>query len=165
MKIIVSPAKKMRAADDWMAAETVPVYINEAETLLKKLKSCTEPELKAIFKAKDSITHENFIRYRDMQRAGGPTPALLAYVGIQYQYMAPQVFSAAQWEYVCRNLRILSGFYGILRPSDGIMPYRLEMQAKFGADAPVSDLYSFWGDKIYRELVDVYKRQDPHRLR
>ena len=136
MKIIVSPAKKMRAADDWMAAETAPVYINEAETLLKKLKSCTEPELKAIFKANDSITHENFIRYRDMQRAGGPTPALLAYVGIQYQYMAPQVFSAAQWEYVCRNLRILSGFYGILRPSDGIMPYRLEMQAKFGAAAP-----------------------------
>ena len=96
MKIIVSPAKKMRAADDWMAAETAPVYINEAETLLKKLKSCTEPELKAIFKAKDSITHENFIRYRDMQRAGGPTPALLAYVGIQYQYMAPQVLTAAQ---------------------------------------------------------------------
>ena len=153
MKIIVSPAKKMRAADDWMAAETAPVYINEAEMLSKKLKSCTEPELKAIFKANDSITHENFIRYRDMQRAGGPTPALLAYVGIQYQYMAPQVFSAAQWEYVCRNLRILSGFYGILRPSDGIMPYRLEMQAKFGAAAPVSDLYSFWGDKIYRELV------------
>lgn len=152
MKIIISPAKKMRQADDWMAAEGTPVYINEAEMLLARLKSCQESELKTIFKANDAITHENYIRYREMKRAGGPTPALLAYVGIQYQYMAPQVFSDRQWEYVNRTLRILSGFYGILRPSDGISPYRLEMQAKLSVGEE-KDLYGFWRDKIYRELV------------
>ena len=152
MKIIVSPAKKMRAADDWMAAETAPVYINEAETLLKKLKSCTEPELKAIFKANDSITHENFIRYRDMQRAGGPTPALLAYVGIQYQYMAPGVLEQRQYDYLQDHLRILSGFYGVLRPFDGVTPYRLEMGARLSVDG-CRDLYAFWGEKLARALA------------
>lgn len=60
----------------------------------------------------------------------GLTPALLAYEGIQYQYMAPGVFEDGAWVYVQEHLRILSGFYGILRPLDGVAPYRLEMQAK-----------------------------------
>ena len=42
------------------------------------------------------------------------TPAVLAYEGIQYQYMAPGVFSAEQLDYIREHLRILSGF---LRPS------------------------------------------------
>lgn len=58
------------------------------------------------------------------------TPALISYEGIQYQYMAPAVFSEKEWDYVQENLRILSGFYGVLKPFDGVTPYRLEMQAK-----------------------------------
>ena len=53
---------------------------------------------------------------------------------------------------MCRHLRILSGFYGVLRADDGIVPYRLEMQAKLKTDLH-KDLYGFWGDKIYRELA------------
>ena len=44
------------------------------------------------------------------------TPAVLAYEGIQYQYMAPTVFETAQFDYIREHLRILSGFYGLLRP-------------------------------------------------
>ena len=59
----------------------------------------------------------------------------------------------AQLAYVQEHLRILSGFYGVLRPLDGVVPYRLEMQAKLAAgDAP--DLYAFWGDRLYRTLAD-----------
>ena len=58
------------------------------------------------------------------------TPAILAYEGIQYQYMAPGVFNQEELAYVEEHLRILSGFYGLLRPFDGVTPYRLEMQAK-----------------------------------
>ena len=56
-------------------------------------------------------------------------PALLSYEGIQYQYMAPSVFEDAQFAYAQEHLRILSGLYGVLKPLDGIVPYRLEMQA------------------------------------
>ena len=81
------------------------------------------------------------------------TPALLSYEGIQYQYMAPGVFETRHWDYVQQHLRILSGFYGILRPLDGIVPYRLEMQAKLKMGS-TQDLYAFWGDRIYRELAE-----------
>ena len=74
------------------------------------------------------------------------TPAVLAYEGIQYQYMAPGVFTDQEYAYIQEHLRILSGFYGVLRPFDGVTPYRLEMQAKLRIGA-CKDLYSYWGDR------------------
>ena len=74
---------------------------------------------------------------------------MISYEGIQYQYMAPAVFEESQMEYIRDHLKILSGFYGVLRPFDGVVPYRLEMQAKA---SEAGDLYRFWGDKLYREL-------------
>ncbi len=44
--------------------------------------------------------------------------------------MAPAVFEDSSFDYVQEHLRILSGFYGVLKPMDGVTPYRLEMQAK-----------------------------------
>ena len=58
------------------------------------------------------------------------TPAVLSYEGIAFQYMAPSVFEDSQFEYIQNHLRILSAFYGVLKPMDGVTPYRLDMQAK-----------------------------------
>ena len=66
--------------------------------------------------------------------------------------MAPMVLTNNGWKYAQEHLRILSGLYGILRPQDGVIPYRLEMQAKLKAEGYV-DLYEFWGDRLYRELI------------
>ena len=81
------------------------------------------------------------------------TPALLSYDGIQYTYMAPAVFEDGQFDYVQEHLRILSGFYGVVKPMDGVVPYHLEMQAK-AAVAGHKNLYDFWGEDLYREVMD-----------
>lgn len=47
---------------------------------------------------------------------------------------------------------ILSGFYGLLRPFDGVTSYRLETQAKLAVDG-FRDLYRFWGDRLARQLA------------
>ena len=57
-------------------------------------------------------------------------------------------------EYVEEHLRILSGFYGILKPFDGVTPYRLEMQAKLAVNGH-KDLYCFWGRRLYDHLLDA----------
>lgn len=152
MRIIISPAKRMQVKNDDLPWSQAPVLLKEAEELLHILKEYSEPELKKLYKANDTITHENYLRCRNMDLTRNLTPALLSYVGIQYQYMAPQIFSKEQWDYVCCHLRILSGFYGILKADDGIVPYRLELQARL-TTAGSSDLYGFWKDKIYQELV------------
>ena len=75
------------------------------------------------------------------------TPAILSYSGIQYQYMAPHVFTDDQMKYIQEHLYILSGFYGLLRPLDAITPYRLEMQTK----CPFS-LYEFWKEDLAKQV-------------
>ena len=49
-----------------------------------------------------------------------------------------------EFNYVKSHLKILSGFYGVLNPFDGVVPYRLEMQAKLKVDNN-KNLYEFWG--------------------
>lgn len=152
MKIIVSPAKKMQVFNDAMLPGNPPVFLEEAKTLLSVLKAFSQAELRDLFKANEKITRENFARYQGMDLERNLSPAALTYIGIQYQYMAPHIFTDSQWQYLCKNLCILSGFYGLLRADDGIVPYRLEMQALLKTEGH-DNLYSFWGDKIYRELV------------
>ena len=152
MKIIISPAKKMEECSDMFEPGDFPVFLDRTKGLHERLCSMSEEELKELFKANDRITRENFERYQAMDLDRALTPALLSYVGIQYQYMAPHLFSHGQWEYVKNHLRILSGFYGILRPDDRVTPYRLEMQARLPVDGK-KDLYDFWGSSLFEELT------------
>ena len=77
---------------------------------------------------------------------------MMSYEGLQYQYMAPGVLTAEALSYLGEHLRILSGFYGLLRPFDGVVPYRLEMQAQM-AVGTYRDLYAFWGTRLYQSLT------------
>ena len=152
MKIIISPAKTMREERDLFEIGGLPVFLERAEHIRDVLREMSREELRALYRANDKITGLNWRRLRDMDLREGLTPAVLSYVGLQYQSMAPQVFTESQWEYVRDHLCILSGFYGILGAMDGVTPYRLEMQAKISLDG-CRDLYEYWGDSIYRELT------------
>lgn len=151
MKIIISPAKKMNVTDT-MEWKEMPVYLEEAEKLKKYVRSLSYEEAKNVWKCNDKIAQLNYERFRDMELDRNLTPAVLSYEGIQYQYMAAEVMNDSALEYLQKHLRILSGFYGILRPFDGIVPYRLEMQAKAAVEG-CKDLYDYWGDLLYKELT------------
>ena len=150
MKIIISPAKKMNVDTDTLAYRSVPVFLDETAELLKWMKNLTFAQAKELWKCNDKIAEQNYRRFQEMDLERNLTPAVIAYEGIQYQYMAPAVFGGAETDYIQEHLRILSGFYGVLKPFDGVVPYRLEMQAKA---SEVGDLYKFWGDKLYREVT------------
>ncbi len=153
MKIIISPAKKMRDARDMMEAKDLPEYLDKAEHLKEWIQRLSYEEKKNLWKCNDRIAEQNEHRFKEMNLREHLTPALLSYDGIQYQYMAPAVFEDGQNDYVESHLRILSGFYGVLRPFDGVTPYRLEMQAKAQIDG-CTDLYDYWGDSLYRAVMD-----------
>jgi len=152
MKIIISPAKKMQRKEEEVFEITRPVFYREACCLREQMKQMEFEDLKVLWSCNEKIARENQERLRLYEMDKNLTGAVIAYEGIQYQYMAPQVFTDSQWAYVKEHLRILSGLYGILRPQDGVIPYRLEMQAKLQI-GDHKDLYSFWGDRLYRELT------------
>lgn len=152
MKIIISPAKKMNITDT-MEWKGMPVYLEQAEKLKDYIRSLSYEEARNLWKCNDKIAQLNYERFRDMELERNLTPAVFSYEGIQYQYMAAEVLDEDALAYLQQHLRILSGFYGILRPFDGIVPYRLEMQAKVAVEG-CKDLYDYWGDLMYRELTE-----------
>ena len=147
MRIIISPAKKMNVDTDSFACQGLPQFLPKTERLYERLRGMSYEELKALWKCNDQIAKLNFERLQTMDLRQRLTPAILSYEGIQYQYMAPGVFTYDELDYVQEHLRILSGFYGVLRPFDGVTPYRLEMQAKLKM-GEAKDLYSYWGGDI-----------------
>lgn len=153
MKMIISPAKKMNADPDGPAPRALPKLLEHTERLRDYLCGRSLQELKQLLVCNEQIAQLNYSRYQTMDLHRNLTPALLAYEGIQYRYMAPRVFTAAEYEYVEAHLRILSGFYGLLRPFDGVTPYRLEMQAKLKTPFCAS-LYEFWGDTLAMGLTE-----------
>lgn len=152
MKIIISPAKKMNMDTDFPAKPGIPVFLEKTERLMQTVRRLSLSEAKALWKCNDKLAELNYRRFQTMDLDRGTTPAVLSYEGLQYQHMAPAVFSEEALKYIEEHLRILSGFYGILKPFDGVMPYRLEMQARLGAEGK-KDLYEFWGDSLYQELT------------
>ena len=152
MRIIIAPAKKMNSDLDNLPPEGLPPFLDRTELLKTALQAMSPKELQALWKCNDSIAALNVERLRNMDLRRNLTPAILAYDGIQYQYMAPGVFETGHYAYIQEHLRILSGFYGLLRPFDGVTPYRLEMQARLSVDS-YQDLYGFWGSGLADHLA------------
>lgn len=152
MKIILSPAKQM-LQEETLAPEGRPVYLEQARQIAAWMRTLSFEEAKRLWQCSERLARENYSRLQQLDLDGFASPAILAYDGIAYKYMAPAVFEKGQFAYVQQNLRILSGLYGVLRPMDGVVPYRLEMQAR-AAVAGTKDLYHFWGRRLYEAVRD-----------
>lgn len=150
MRIILSPAKTMRR-EEVIEPVSVPVFLERAEELVRILKEVTPEERKRIWNCSAKLAEENEARLACMDLRGAVSPALFSYSGLAFANLSPESLSDGELAYLQNRLRILSGLYGILRPLDGIVPYRLEMGAKIHAgDAP--DLYRYWKDLPAEEL-------------
>lgn len=153
MRVIISPAKKMNVDTDSFPAPGLPRFLPQAGQILAVMRAMSSEGLQKLWKCNDAIAKLNVERLRRMDLRHGLTPAVMSYEGIQYQYMAPGVMEAGHLAYLQEHLRILSGFYGILCPFDGVTPYRLEMQARLPVGG-AGNLYAFWGGRLAEALAE-----------
>lgn len=151
MRMIISPAKKMNVDTDTAPCRDMPRYLLQARELMEYMKGLDYGRCKAIWKCSEKLADLNYARFQQMDLERNLTPAILSYEGIQYQYLSPKVLEEEALVYLEEHLRILSGFYGMLRPFDGVAPYRLEMQARLGGEK-IDSLYDYWGDRLARQL-------------
>ena len=152
-QIIISPAKKMNVDTDSFAVSGLPRFLTDTEILMRKIQSLSLGDVRELWKCNDALAELNFQRFRNMDLRHGLTPAIMAYEGLQYRHMAPGVLTQGALAYIGEHLSILSGFYGLLRPFEGVTPYRLEMQAKLSVEG-CRDLYEFWGNRLYRVVTE-----------
>lgn len=134
-----------------MVHRHMPVFMEESKILLDYLYSLSYEDLKTIWKSSHKLAQLNYERIKTMDLKRNLTPAILSYEGLQYKYMGANVFTEEELTYLDEHLRILSGFYGILKPFDGVVPYRLEMQAKL-INWNYNSIYDFWQDKIAKNI-------------
>ena len=147
MQIIISPAKKMRVDNDDIGAARLPVFLTKTEKLLTVLRALDYKGLQKLWQCNNAIAELNYNRLQRMDLRRNLTPAVFSYDGLQYQHIAPNVLDETALSYLSGHLKIL-----ILSAFDGVVPYRLEMQARLACGG-AKNLYAFWGSNLYDELV------------
>ena len=152
MKIIISPAKKMKR-EEYVAPLHRPMFLKEAGELLSFLRSLSDSEMAKVWKVKGALLSSSLSSLSMLSLEDIGSPAIFSYDGIQYTYMSPSSFTDSMLEYAEKNLRIISGLYGLLRPLDGVGAYRLEMESPISIPG-YGDLYSYWGGKIASSLME-----------
>lgn len=141
----------MLVDNDYYGHNSMPVFMEETEEILAYLKGLSYDELKKLYRASDKLTQLNFQRLKSMDLYRDLTSAILSFEGLQYKYMGARVFTVDELAYVQEHLRIMSAFYGILKPLDGLVPHRLEMQAR-PRDWKYKNFYDFWNSKLAESI-------------
>lgn len=153
MKIIIAPAKKMKTNSEAFPVKTLPLFFDKAKVLYEFLQSQNLEQLKNLWQVNDKIAQKNYDLLQINKIDQNLTPALFAFSGIQYQYLAADILEQDSLDYLQKNLRVVSGLYGLLRPFDGIIPYRLEMQTTIIGFSEES-LYNYWSDLPYKSIFE-----------
>ena len=154
MLVVISPAKRL----DWAETETemtAPDFLREANRLAGHMRQLPLRDLKKMMSLSDDLARLNRERYREFSNApdqGYLRPAAYAFAGDTYLGLEAASLDADTVAWAQDHLRILSGLYGVLRPLDGIQPYRLEMGSRLKTRRG-SNLYQFWGDTIAKALA------------
>jgi cytoplasmic iron level regulating protein YaaA (DUF328/UPF0246 family) len=160
MKIIISPAKKLNLENHSAQKPMQFSFLKDASILINLLKTKSVAEVKKLMGLSDNLAQLNWERFQQWEMSNCKTyPAIFMFDGDVYQGIKAEIFNADQMQFAQKNLRILSGLYGLLKPLDRILPYRLEMGTKLkNANGP--HLYDFWTDKISKVLLsDMVKEE------
>lgn len=137
----------MEAEHEGFSHRNLPYFLKDTAQILRYLKELSDEDLKSIWQTSEKLAQLNINRIRSMDLKNKLTPAILSFQGLQYQYIGAQVLSYEELDYLEEHLCILSGFYGLLKPLDGVLPYRLEMKSTF-KNWEYANLYEFWGNKL-----------------
>ncbi|MBW8361229.1 MAG: peroxide stress protein YaaA [Kaistella sp.] len=163
MKIISSPAKLMNTDNSTeLLKSTTPRFIENAALIHSYLKEKSPKYLAELMELSQKLADENWERnqnWKPKPKTGESAPAVFAFTGEVYRGLDVKTLDKKALDYLQKNFRMLSGLYGLLKPSDKIMLYRLEMGRKFEFEH-YKNLYEFWREKLTEQLNSELKAKD-----
>lgn len=125
---------------------SMPLYIHQASELQRLLATMDAADIARLMKISDKLATGVKDRINEWRAEGDLSPAALTFRGDIYSGLRAQNWNERQRAYATEHLWILSGLYGILRPYDGIQPYRLEMGYSLQIDG--RSLYDYWNEEL-----------------
>jgi len=167
MLTILGPAKTIDTSPHGITeAASFPQYIDRAEELVDQIRQYSLSRLKGLMKVSDKLAELNFERYahwRGSYKADEGQQAILAFSGEVFNGLQARTLSEEDLLFAQDHIRLLSGLYGILRPLDVILPYRLEMGTRMKNDRG-DNLYEFWKDIIPDHIASETGSRKPKVL-
>ncbi len=150
MKILLSPAKMMNLETDAKWKATTPQFLEQSQKIMNVMKEMSATDLEKLMKISKDIADMNVERnqvWNVKPTAKKAIPAALAFKGEVYRGLDASTMDDDAISYFTKNAFLLSGLYGILRPSDKVMLYRLEMGSKLDVNGS-KNLYGFWKETL-----------------
>jgi len=152
MKIILSPSKTQSDIEVHKDLEH-PKYYTFSKQIIKEIKTYKKDDLAKIMHIKDKLLEETFSLYKKYKvNKNELIPAIRLYKGVVYDCFNLDNFSENEINYLNEHLRIISALYGVLKPYDGVQPYRLDFTMKMDN----INLNTFWKNKILK----YFKKED-----
>lgn len=156
MKLLISPAKSLNFENDAPTKRTSDAqFLKLSEIISKELKKLKVLEIENLMSISNKLAVLNYERFQDWKlpfEENKIKQAIFAFDGEVYNGLNANTLQENQLDYLQSNVRILSGLYGILRPLDLILPYRLEMGTKISVKNN-KNLYEFWKQTLTKHLI------------
>jgi len=163
MKILISPAKSLDFDSNIDSLKcTQPVFLNKTSQINSVLKEKSPKDLMQLQGISQKLSDLNWKRnndYVDNHNNKNSRPAVFAFNGDVYSGIDVKTLSEDKVYDLQKSLRILSGYYGVLKPLDLIQPYRLEMGTKLAVNGS-ENLYKFWSENITNSILDEMSNED-----
>jgi len=155
MILLLSPAKIQNfAPQQYVTDYSMPEFLDSAKLLVHKIKELSRTELAELLEINSNLVKLNADRHFNWQvpfTPGNAKQTVFVFNGEVFHGLDAKSFSSAEFTYLQKHLRILSGLYGVLRPLDLIQPYRLDVSTRLKTDKG-NNLYAFWGDLITQSI-------------
>lgn len=163
MLTVISPAKTLDYESPLPVglAPTRPDFLADSAELIDILREYSPSQVASLMSLSDKLAALNVARFQSWQpdyAEPDARPALFAFKGDVYTGLDVERLLATELDRAQQHLRILSGLYGLLRPLDLMLPYRLEMGTEL-VNSRGKQLYDFWGDRITLALNQALAEQ------
>jgi uncharacterized protein len=160
LRVLLSPSKSQDYERDLMQFSVrEPSFFKESQVLLENLRTYSVPEIEKLMSISEKLADLNFKRFLEMSAhmtIQNSRACLQAFTGDVYSGFDLNEYSKKDYEYADKVIRIISGFYGVLKPLDFIQAYRLEMKTKLpvykSEEQIAKNLYEFWGSQLTEYL-------------
>ena len=164
MLTILGPAKTINTSPHGITkAYSSPAYLDQAELLVKEIRKWSLTQLKRHMQVSDKLATLTFERYAAWHKTYGPEEgqqAILAFSGEVFNGLQARSLNEKDLKFSQEHVRILSGLYGVLKPLDLILPYRLEMGTKM-KNPRGNTLYEFWQSILPDRIAAETGKQHP----
>jgi len=163
MITVLSPAKKLSTeCSPKGSAHTKPIFLKDSNSLVDILKKYKPDQLQTLMGISQNLSELNWERFQSWTSDYGPNTAreaFFSFKGDTYNGLDAESLTEKDIIFAQDNTRILSGLYGLLKPLDLMLPYRLEMGTRLD-NKKGKNLYEFWGGSI---AMNISKELNEHK--